>query len=162
MGAYRINGNLAVSRAFGDRLERPFVSSVPEVRKFNVDADNDHFIILASDGMWDVMTSKQAVEFVRLILAGSVSSLAEGQPRGSRGWGLRPIDTPLHKWMRDYSDDSGMLKAVNVREKQKWRNTSSKSACVGHQRQSLCSSCGFGDHWLKRWQYCCDADVCGC
>jgi hypothetical protein len=27
MGVYRINGNLAVARAIGDRSERPFVSS---------------------------------------------------------------------------------------------------------------------------------------
>ena len=73
-GAYRIKqpaydeGNLAVSRAFGDRLERPFVSSVPDVRKFDFNPETDHFIILASDGVWDVMTSKEAVNFVRYTL----------------------------------------------------------------------------------------------
>ena len=31
MGVYRINGNLAVARAIGDRSERPFVSSAFEI-----------------------------------------------------------------------------------------------------------------------------------
>ena len=123
MGSYRINGNLAVSRALGDRLERPYVSSEPDISRYDISDEDDQFIILASDGMWDVMTSQQAVEFVRLILSGSVSSLAEGAAPGrtnsSKNWGMRPIGTPLHQWMREYADDSGMLRAVIDTRKEK-------------------------------------------
>lgn len=70
MGAFRINGNLAVSRALGDRLEVPFVSSEPEIKRFNRNLEEDRFIILASDGLWDVISSQEAVDFVRQISSG--------------------------------------------------------------------------------------------
>ena len=74
MGAYRINGNLAVSRALGDRLERPFVSSEPDLTIMKRNKDEDRFVVLASDGLWDVMTSQDVVDFVRQILAGSMGN----------------------------------------------------------------------------------------
>ena len=74
MGAYRINGNLAVSRALGDRLERPFVSSEPEIIRLKRKPDEDRFIIIASDGLWDALTSAEAVDFVRQIMSGSVGA----------------------------------------------------------------------------------------
>lgn len=67
-GVYRINGNLAVARAVGDRSERPFVSADCEVKVFDGDKEKDEFVILASDGLWDVMTSQQAVSFVNGML----------------------------------------------------------------------------------------------
>ncbi len=51
-GVYRINGNLALSRAIGDRSERPLISSEVEIRQLELDHDCDEFIILASDGLW--------------------------------------------------------------------------------------------------------------
>uniref|UniRef100_A0A7S2WR74 PPM-type phosphatase domain-containing protein n=1 Tax=Mucochytrium quahogii TaxID=96639 RepID=A0A7S2WR74_9STRA len=83
MGAYRINGNLAVSRALGDRLESPFVSDKPDIECFERDEEADRFIILASDGLWDVMTSREAVRFVQQILAGSVGALEQGAKKQS-------------------------------------------------------------------------------
>ena len=63
-GVYRVNGNLAVSRAIGDRSERPFVGSEVDVFSRFL-SEEDEFIIVASDGIWDVMTSQEAVSFVR-------------------------------------------------------------------------------------------------
>ncbi len=111
MGAYRINGNLAVSRAFGDRLETPFVSDQPEVTQFERDHETDRFIIIASDGLWDVMTSQEAVRFVQQILAGSVGALgAGGEVKG--GMKTRRPSRSLSKWMRTYSGDTSMVRAV--------------------------------------------------
>lgn len=62
-GIYRVNGNLALSRAIGDRSERPAVTSKPDITTFDVE-DGDEFIVLASDGLWDVMSSQDAVTFV--------------------------------------------------------------------------------------------------
>jgi len=71
MGAYRINGNLAVSRALGDKLERPFVSSQPDIAETERHED-DKFILVASDGLWDVISSQEACDFVKQIMAGSM------------------------------------------------------------------------------------------
>lgn len=59
VGAYRINANLSVSRAFGDKLDKPFVSAEPDVTSKQRDIFGDQFIILACDGLWDV--SKWAI-----------------------------------------------------------------------------------------------------
>lgn len=54
---------LAVSRAFGDRpLKVPsaLVSCEPEVKRFSVEHE-DLFIVVACDGIWDVISNQEAV-----------------------------------------------------------------------------------------------------
>ncbi|CAN7049301.1 hypothetical protein Bca4012_073997 [Brassica carinata] len=70
-GVYRVgmpNGRslgLAVSRAFGDYCLKDFgLVSEPEVTYRKI-TSKDQFLILATDGMWDVMTNDEAVEIVR-------------------------------------------------------------------------------------------------
>ncbi|XP_015431164.1 PREDICTED: probable protein phosphatase 2C T23F11.1 [Dufourea novaeangliae] len=69
----RVNGQLALSRALGDfmfkRNERKspqeqIVTAFPEISQFQITEDWE-FIVLACDGIWDVMTSKEVVNFVR-------------------------------------------------------------------------------------------------
>jgi len=63
-GVYRINGNLALSRAIGDRSEHPCVSSEVDVREFELVDGEDEFVLLGSDGLWDVFeTSQEVVDF---------------------------------------------------------------------------------------------------
>ena len=65
-GCYRINRNLALSRAIGDRSELPFVSSKVDIEQIVLDEENDEFIVLASDGLWDVFDrSQDVVNFCR-------------------------------------------------------------------------------------------------
>ncbi|KAK3244079.1 hypothetical protein CYMTET_46294, partial [Cymbomonas tetramitiformis] len=57
---------LAVSRAFGDvKLKRPLplVSATPEIEVCKLD-DEDAFMVLACDGVWDVLTEQEAVDVV--------------------------------------------------------------------------------------------------
>eukprot|EP01122_Echinamoeba_exundans_P006450 TRINITY_DN1818_c0_g1_i3.p1 TRINITY_DN1818_c0_g1~~TRINITY_DN1818_c0_g1_i3.p1 ORF type:complete len:389 (+),score=105.80 TRINITY_DN1818_c0_g1_i3:822-1988(+) len=59
----RVNGVLALSRALGDMELQPHVTYVPDV--FFVDIrEDDEFLIIACDGLWDVVTSEQAVKLV--------------------------------------------------------------------------------------------------
>ncbi len=52
----RVNGSLAVTRAFGDFFyKKSGVSSVPEINKVSIGKD-DEFMIIATDGLWDVMS----------------------------------------------------------------------------------------------------------
>jgi serine/threonine protein phosphatase PrpC len=66
-GVYRVNGNLALSRAIGDRAERPAVCSDPDFTVMSLD-ENARFILLATDGLWDVLTEQEVVDFVEMKL----------------------------------------------------------------------------------------------
>ncbi|PNF15251.1 putative protein phosphatase 2C T23F11.1 [Cryptotermes secundus] len=70
----RVNGNLALSRALGDFVfkrneektaEEQIVTAYPDVETREVTPDWE-FVIIACDGIWDVLTNEEVVEFVRL------------------------------------------------------------------------------------------------
>ncbi|XP_074592631.1 putative protein phosphatase 2C 6 [Curcuma longa] len=54
----RVSGFLSVSRSIGDRFLRPWVIPVPEV-SFMPRNEGDDCLILASDGLWDVMSTEE-------------------------------------------------------------------------------------------------------
>mmetsp|Transcript_12219 Transcript_12219/g.14812 ORF Transcript_12219/g.14812 Transcript_12219/m.14812 type:complete len:377 (+) Transcript_12219:234-1364(+) len=57
-GVWRVEGVLAVSRAIGDRLLKDYVIPDPEVIRWVCSSD-DMYIVLATDGLWDVFTNQQ-------------------------------------------------------------------------------------------------------
>ena len=94
----RVMGELAVSRAFGDaefkrgmryiigddaeaaaaagggedgadaaRLDQPLIVAEPEIQTVRLEED-DEFVLLACDGMWDVLSSEEAVSAARQLL----------------------------------------------------------------------------------------------
>jgi len=74
-GTWRVNGMLAVSRSIGDLALKNSVCPTPEVSEIKIH-ELDEFLLIASDGLWDVLTSQDAVDFVRNELAtGKKSSL---------------------------------------------------------------------------------------
>ncbi|GFP91964.1 probable protein phosphatase 2c 44 [Phtheirospermum japonicum] len=62
----RVNGQLAVARAFGDENLKAHLSSEPDICNVCIDASTQ-FVILASDGLWKVMNNQEAVDMVRPI-----------------------------------------------------------------------------------------------
>ncbi|KAJ4866751.1 Protein phosphatase 2C 7 [Raphanus sativus] len=60
----RVSGVLAMSRSIGDQYLEPYVIPDPEVT-FMPRAREDECLILASDGLWDVMSNQEACEFAR-------------------------------------------------------------------------------------------------
>lgn len=85
--AGRVNGSLNLTRAIGDmelktneRLpaERQIVSAEPEVKTVQL-SDDDEFIVLACDGIWDCMSSQEVVDFVheKLRTEDSLSAVCE-------------------------------------------------------------------------------------
>jgi protein phosphatase 1L len=66
VGTWRVGGVLAVSRAFGDRLLKRYVVAEPEIQEDVIQKGVD-FLILASDGLWDVVTNQEAVSMVKSI-----------------------------------------------------------------------------------------------
>ncbi|OIV99746.1 hypothetical protein TanjilG_26084 [Lupinus angustifolius] len=61
---YRVLGVLAMSRSIGDRYLKPCIIPEPEVM-FVQREKNDECLILASDGLWDVVTNEEACEVAR-------------------------------------------------------------------------------------------------
>jgi len=76
----RVCGNLAVSRALGDFYYKDRSDLDDEAQKICAAADvthiprhpEDEFLLLACDGIWDVMTNEDAIEFVHDQLKASV------------------------------------------------------------------------------------------
>eukprot|EP00444_Apocalathium_aciculiferum_P001185 CAMPEP_0183404158 /NCGR_PEP_ID=MMETSP0370-20130417/15008_1 /TAXON_ID=268820 /ORGANISM="Peridinium aciculiferum, Strain PAER-2" /LENGTH=291 /DNA_ID=CAMNT_0025585983 /DNA_START=75 /DNA_END=950 /DNA_ORIENTATION=+ len=65
----RVNGMLAISRALGDHqfkaptMQQDIVSNVPDITSTLL-TDKDMFVIVACDGLWDVVDDQQAVNIV--------------------------------------------------------------------------------------------------
>mmetsp|Transcript_9729 Transcript_9729/g.11073 ORF Transcript_9729/g.11073 Transcript_9729/m.11073 type:complete len:323 (-) Transcript_9729:317-1285(-) len=57
-GMYRVNGILAISRAFGDASLKPFVTAEPEVHHRKI-SKHDQYLCLATDGLWDEVTNDE-------------------------------------------------------------------------------------------------------
>ncbi|PPR87959.1 hypothetical protein GOBAR_AA32728 [Gossypium barbadense] len=60
----RVDGQLAVARAFGDKSLKKHLTSEPDVSIETIDEDTD-LIILASDGLWKVMSNQEAVDAIK-------------------------------------------------------------------------------------------------
>lgn len=97
----RVNGSLAVSRALGDFQYKQvvgrgpceqLVSPEPEITIYKRDMSADEFLILACDGIWDVMSNDELCDFVRhqLLIHSNLEDVCSSI-----------IDTCLHKGSTD-------------------------------------------------------------
>lgn len=97
----RVNGSLAVSRALGDYDYKcvdgkgpteQLVSPEPEVCVMERAAEGDEFVVLACDGIWDVMSNEELCDFVRsrLQVCDDLEKVCNAV-----------VDTCLHKGSRD-------------------------------------------------------------
>lgn len=50
-------------RAIGDVTLQPFVSGDPDILDTLI-SDEDHYLVLASDGLWDVFSNEQVAQLV--------------------------------------------------------------------------------------------------
>ncbi|KAF0891837.1 hypothetical protein E2562_011015 [Oryza meyeriana var. granulata] len=73
-GSHRINDGIAVSRAIGDlsykqntelRREQQLLICSPEIRSEEI-TDDTEFLVIACDGVWDVLPNQAVVDFVNL------------------------------------------------------------------------------------------------
>jgi len=68
---YRVNGNLNLSRSIGDlgykRGDLPpqeqMICSTPDIQEFRRQA-GDQFMVIACDGIWDVLSSQEVVDYI--------------------------------------------------------------------------------------------------
>jgi protein phosphatase 2C len=61
---WRVDGILSVSRAIGDRKLKQYVIARPEVVRHPIGVQ-DEFLILGTDGLWNVFSSQEAVDVVK-------------------------------------------------------------------------------------------------
>jgi len=64
----RVNGVLATSRSLGDFDLKTAVSPYPELQHVMQDGSRDMFLVLATDGVWDVMDNDDVCQFVEQML----------------------------------------------------------------------------------------------
>lgn len=117
-GQARLLGTLSVSRGLGDHqlkvidtnIEvKPFLSCIPKVNVFDFalhDIKEDDVLIMATDGLWDVLCNEEVAHMARSFLADnrtnpqrfselakSLACRARGKKRG-------------HQWMLDDSQEA--------------------------------------------------------
>ncbi|CAN1145132.1 Probable protein phosphatase 2C 28 [Linum perenne] len=84
----RVDGQLAMSRAFGDGKVKEHISSEPDLKIVSVElGDECDFLIVASDGLWKVMSNQDACECIRDFVDPTDASkelVSEAVGRGSK------------------------------------------------------------------------------
>ncbi len=72
----RVSGGLNLSRAIGDHAykktttlppEEQAITALPDIRTLTLE-DQDEFMVIACDGIWNFMSSQDVVDFVRIRL----------------------------------------------------------------------------------------------
>lgn len=62
-GTWRVEKTLALSRAIGDIHLKPYVIAQPDILHRRI-LDTDTWLILATDGIWDVLSSQDAINLI--------------------------------------------------------------------------------------------------
>ncbi|KAK4785794.1 hypothetical protein SAY86_002483 [Trapa natans] len=115
---YRVFGVLAMSRSLGDRYLKPWIIPEPEVM-FLPRVRDDELLILASDGLWDVMTNQEACEAARRRIlqwhkrnGGSTSSPSPSSI--SRGEGVDPAAQSAADYLSRLAIEKGSEDNISV------------------------------------------------
>ncbi|CAM9644716.1 unnamed protein product, partial [Scytosiphon promiscuus] len=115
----RINGVLAISRSFGDVQHKdgmlPALIATPELRSersssFGNEAQME-FVVLATDGLWDVVEDQEAVNFVRLHLAetrGDLSGAANGLTKLALDHGSVDNISAVLVWFEESAEEAAL------------------------------------------------------
>ncbi|XP_010526048.1 PREDICTED: probable protein phosphatase 2C 50 [Tarenaya hassleriana] len=110
---HRVFGVLAMSRSIGDRYLKPWIIPDPEV-VFCPRAKDDDCLILASDGLWDVMTNEEACEVARKrIMVWHKKNGVEGLPR-DRGKGVDPAAQSAAEYLSNRALQKGSKDNITV------------------------------------------------
>ncbi|KAL9256687.1 putative protein phosphatase 2C 8 [Drosera capensis] len=119
----RVMGVLATSRSIGsdsgDHYLRPYVISRPEVNVYRRTSD-DEFLILATDGLWDVMSDQEACQLVKSCLyggnSGAPETVASGSVIGSRHRASRTAALLAQLAIAQGSNDSITVIVIELRK----------------------------------------------
>ncbi|PRQ51445.1 putative protein-serine/threonine phosphatase [Rosa chinensis] len=109
---HRVFGVLAMSRSIGDRYLKPWIIPDPEVM-IVPRARDDEFLILASDGLWDVMTNEEACEVARrrILLWHKKNGVT---PLAERGTGVDPAAQEAASYLSTLALQKGSRDNISV------------------------------------------------
>ena len=77
-GTSRVQGVLGVSRALGDRDLKEYITAEPEVFSGLV-SETSEFLILGTDGLWDVVGNMEATDVVARAMAAASGEAMVGK-----------------------------------------------------------------------------------
>ena len=118
-GITRVNGNLNLSRAIGDLRYKMNAQLEPKDQIITAEPDvvleelrpGDRFIVMACDGIWDVMSSQQVVDFVNerldkgmppaAIASDLLNACVATDPRETRGIGCDNMTATIIVFNKD-------------------------------------------------------------
>ncbi|KAI4381845.1 hypothetical protein MLD38_007876 [Melastoma candidum] len=109
---YRVFGVLAMSRSIGDRYLKPWIIHKPDVMLIPR-ARDDECLILASDGLWDVMTNDEACEVARrrILLWHKKNGVL---PLAERGKGIDPAAQAAAQYLSMLAIEKGSKDNISV------------------------------------------------
>ncbi|KAK4479550.1 hypothetical protein RD792_015067 [Penstemon davidsonii] len=109
---HRVFGVLAMSRSIGDRYLKPWIIPEPEVM-FVPRARADECLVLASDGLWDVMTNEEVCEVARKRLL--IWHKKNGtNPLVDRGEGVDPAAQAAAEYLSNLAIQKGSKDNISV------------------------------------------------
>lgn len=82
----RVNHGLNLSRAIGDHAYKQnkdlsdreqMITALPDIKTLTIDPNEDEFIVLACDGIWNSLSNEKVVEFVRERIGDETKTLAQ-------------------------------------------------------------------------------------
>ena len=95
-------GGLAISRALGNATLRPAVSGEPDCSTFLRDGKRDLFVLVATDGVWDVFGAREACAVVRDELElNNCADCSRGQKEAAQKAAARLVREALGRGSQD-------------------------------------------------------------
>ncbi|KAJ4788875.1 Protein phosphatase 2C family protein [Rhynchospora pubera] len=106
-GTWRVNGVLAMSRAFGNRILKQFVEAEPDIKEEVID-DELELLVLATDGIWDVLTNEGAISLAKTEEAPETAARRLGEYAYSHG-SADNITSIVVRFHHDENDDDAVV-----------------------------------------------------
>lgn len=116
MGVARVNGVLAVSRAFGNRMIKSVIRPDAEITTRELTRD-DEFLVMASDGMWDVLRNKDVSDIVNSYSNSTCQQIADELVRAALSRGSMDNVTCIVVRLKEYALKCTNEKNMNIHSK---------------------------------------------